>query len=70
LKEFLISCSLDGMILVWEIQKTEIKQTKKKTTNYDEIDNFILKNMRNSNLNKNNHHEITDNKYHQEMKNY
>ena len=73
LKEFLISCSLDGMILVWEIQKTEIKQTKKKVQNYDEIDKFILKNMYNKSSSISNNKNLMnnlDNKYHQEMKNF
>ena len=49
-KEHLISCSADGLILIWEVQKTEIKQSKKKT-NYDDEDKFLLQN---SQINKKN----------------
>ena len=40
--ECLLSCSTDGIILFWEITKTEIKQSNKKY-NYDEMEELIMK---------------------------
>lgn len=40
-KESLITCGNEGLILVWEIQKTEIKASKKRET-YEEEDKFII----------------------------
>ena len=40
--ECMLSCSTDGLILFWEITKTEIKQSNKKY-NYEEIEDMIVK---------------------------
>ena len=40
--ECMLSCSIDGLILFWEITKTEIKQSNKKY-NYEEIEDMIVK---------------------------
>ena len=40
--ECMLSCSIDGLILFWEITKTEIKQSNKKY-NYEEIEDMIIK---------------------------
>ena len=40
--ECMLSCSVDGIILLWEITKTEIKQSNKKY-NYEEIEDMIIK---------------------------
>ena len=40
--ECMLSCSLDGLILFWEITKTEIKQSNKKY-NYEEIEDMIVR---------------------------
>ena len=40
--ECMLSCSIDGLILFWEITKTEIKQSNKKY-NYDEIEDMIVR---------------------------
>ena len=40
--ECMLSCSTDGLILFWEITKTEIKQSNKKY-NYEEIEDLIVK---------------------------
>ena len=42
-KEYLISCSNDGLMLIWEIQKTEIKEAKKRE-NHEEDDKFLILN--------------------------
>lgn len=53
--ESMLSCSTDGLILFWEINKMEIKEIKRKNQfNYDESDEFILKGMKNKNKDKNN----------------
>ena len=44
--ECLLSCSTDGIILFWEITKTEIKQSNKKY-NYDEMEEMIMKKANN-----------------------
>ena len=50
--ESMLSCSTDGLILFWEINKMEIKEIKRKNQfNYDESDEFILKRMKNKNKN-------------------
>lgn len=41
--EWVISCSSEGMILIWEIQKTEIRQAKKQN-NFANDDQFIIQN--------------------------
>ena len=42
--ESMLSCSTDGLIFFWEVNKTEIKEIKRKNQfNYDESDEFILK---------------------------
>ena len=40
--ECMLSCSTDGLILFWEITKTEIKQSNKKY-NYEEIEDMIIR---------------------------
>ena len=40
--EYMLSCSIDGLILFYETTKTEIKQSNKKY-NYEEIDDMIIK---------------------------
>ena len=41
--ECMLSCSIDGLILFWEINKIEIKEIKKKNTiNYEKSDEFIM----------------------------
>ena len=40
--ECVLSCGVDGSILLWEIMKTEIKQSNKKY-NYEEIEEMIVK---------------------------
>ena len=40
--ECMLSCSIDGLILFWEVTKTEIKQSNKKY-NYEEIEDMIVK---------------------------
>ena len=48
--ESMLSCSDDGIILFWEINKKEIKEIKRKNQfNYDESDEFILKGIKNKN---------------------
>ena len=48
--ESMLSCSTDGLILFWEINKMEIKEIKRKNQfNYDESDEFILKGLKNKN---------------------
>ena len=48
--ESMLSCSTDGLILFWEINKMEIKDIKRKNQfNYDESDEFILKGVKNKN---------------------
>lgn len=42
-KEYIITCSSEGLILIWEVQKTEIKESKKKI-NFDEDDKFLMRN--------------------------
>jgi WD40 repeat protein len=66
-KECMISCSIDGFIFIWEVQKTEIKEIKKKNE-YNYSDNLIFKN--NKGLNDLEKLIPKDNKYHPEMKNY
>jgi WD40 repeat protein len=55
--ECLLSCSTDGLILFWEITKTEIKQSNKKY-NYDEMEDMI---MRKANEIKENNKELDNN---------
>ena len=66
-KECMISCSIDGFIFIWEVQKTEIKESKKKN-NYDDNDAFLIKN----NFKKGFGQPTIpkDTKYHPEMKNF
>ena len=41
--ECMLSCSTDGLIMFWEINKQEIKENKKKNVfNYDKSDDFIM----------------------------
>ena len=50
--ESMLSCSTDGLIFFWEINKMEIKEIKRKNQfNYDESDEFILKGMKNKDKN-------------------
>ncbi len=45
--ECMISCSIDGLILFWEISKIEIKDNKKKFVyNYDKSDEFIMNELK------------------------
>ena len=81
--ECLLSCSTDGIILFWEITKTEIKQSNKKY-NYDEMEELIMKkandikennkeleNNEDLNINKNNLlQEKKIKKPYQELKNF
>ena len=81
--ECLLSCSTDGIILFWEITKTEIKQSNKKY-NYDEMEEMIMKKANdikennkdldneNININKNSNlfPEQRIKKPYQELKNY
>ena len=55
--ECLLSCSTDGIILFWEITKTEIKQSNKKY-NYDEMEEMIMKKANNL---KENNKDLEDN---------
>ena len=55
--ESLLSCSTDGIILFWEITKTEIKQSNKKY-NYDEMEEMIMKKANNL---KENNKDLEDN---------
>ena len=60
--ECMLSCSIDGLILFWEITKTEIKQSNKKY-NYEEIEDMIVKKEKemkefDSNKNSNNESQI------------
>ena len=72
-KECMISCSIDGYIFIWEVQKTEIKESKKKNE-YD--DNIIVKSNKpptfKTSFNPNilNQNQKDTKKYHPEMKNY
>ena len=58
--ENMLSCSTDGLILFWEINKMEIKEIKRKNQfNYDESDEFILKGIKKKNNdNKNNEEDL------------
>jgi WD40 repeat protein len=50
--ESMLSCSTDGLIFFWEVNKMEIKEIKRKNQfNYDESDEFILKGMKNKDKN-------------------
>ena len=45
--EYMLSCSTDGLILFWEINKIEIKETKKKSVfNYEKSDEFIMNELK------------------------
>ena len=57
--ECMLSCSIEGLILFWEINKTEIKQSHKKY-NYEEIEDIIVrkeKEMKELDSNKNTNNE-------------
>ena len=58
--ESMLSCSNDGLIFFWEVNKMEIKEIKRKNQfNYDESDEFILKRIKNKNKdNKKNEEDI------------
>jgi len=67
-KESMLSCSTDGLILFWEVNKVEIKEIKRKNQyNYDESDEFILKKTKYKN-NKNAQIESDLNKFLQTQK--
>ena len=62
--ECMLSCSIDGLILFWEINKIEIKENKKKNThNYDKSDEFIMNALKKKDKNKKNKQELDLNKF-------
>ena len=71
--ECMLSCSADGVLLLWEITKTEIKQSNKKY-NYEEIEDMIIKKENemkenDSNQNSKNISKLLQNKFEKENNN-
>ena len=62
--ECMLSCSIDGLILFWEISKMEIKDNKKKNTfNYDKSDEFILNELKKRDKNTKDNPDLDLNKF-------
>ena len=62
--ECMLSCSTDGLILFWEINKMEIKESKKKNVfDYDKSDEFILNELKKRDKSIENNQELDLNKY-------
>jgi WD40 repeat protein len=62
--ECMLSCSTDGLILFWEINKMEIKDNKKKNTfNYDKSDDFIMNELKKRDRRNKMKQELDLNKY-------
>ena len=68
--ECMLSCSTDGLILFWEINKIEIKESKKKNVfNYDKSDEFILNELKKRNKNLDNNKDSDDSDLNKYLKN-
>ena len=62
--EYMLSCSTDGLILFWEINKIEIKETKKKSVfNYEKSDEFIMNELKKKDKKNKNKEDLDLNKF-------
>ena len=67
--ECMLSCSIDGLIMFWEINKIEIKENKKKNAfDYEKSDEFIMNEIKKRDKNSKDKQELDLNKYLQKQK--